>query len=78
MKLSQNNLQECITLYLNDVYDYGDNKEYMLAETVLSPMKSLILESNNNGMGILLEALKTASEQDKVILDDFILYMKSL
>lgn len=78
MKLSQNNLQEYITLYLNDIYDYGDDKEYILAENVLNPMKSLIVESNNGGMGILLEALRNANEQDKVVLDDFILYVKSL
>jgi hypothetical protein len=78
MKLSKSKLNEYITLYLNDIEDYGNSSEYIIAESTLKPIKSLIVESKSNAMGILLESLKTANEPNRVVIEDFILYIKNL
>jgi len=75
MKLSKNNLQEYIQLYLNDIEDYDSSEQYMLAENVLKPVKSLILESKMDSMTILLEMRNVANNADKAVIDDFILYL---
>jgi predicted DNA-binding protein len=75
MKLSENNLQEYIQLYLNDIEDYDSSEQYMLAENVLKPVKSLILESKMDSMTILLEMRNVANNADKAVIDDFILYL---
>jgi predicted DNA-binding protein len=75
MKLSKNNLQEYIQLYLNDIEDYDSSEQYMLAENVLKPVKSLILESKMDSMTILLEMRNVANSADKAVIDDFILYL---
>jgi hypothetical protein len=76
--LSKAKLNEYITLYLNDVNDYGEDNEYIIAENALQPMKSLIVESEKNTMGILLETLRNASKQTKPVLEDFITYINSI
>ena len=44
MNVSQNKLNNLITLYLNDLADYGDsNQSYMLAESTLNSIKQLII-----------------------------------
>lgn len=78
MKLSKSKLNEYITLYLNDVEDYGNSSEYIIAENTLKPIKSLIVETKSNAMGILLESLKTANEPGRVVIEDFILYIKNI
>jgi hypothetical protein len=45
MNTSQNKLQEYITLYLNDLEDYGESADCLLAESALNPLKKLIVES---------------------------------
>lgn len=75
MKLSENNLQEYIQLYLNDIEDYDSSEQYMLAENVLKPVKNLILESKMDPMTILLEMRNVANNADKAVIDDFILYL---
>ena len=55
MKLSKNNLSEIIQLYLNDIEDYGNTSNLVLAESVLNPLKSLILESKTTVKDLLLE-----------------------
>ena len=44
MNISQNKLQEVLTLYLNDIEDYGTPDELVLAESALSPFKKLLTE----------------------------------
>ena len=78
MKLSKNNLQEYIQLYLNDIEDYDSSEQYMLAENVLKPVKSLILESKMDSMTILLEMRNVANSADKAVIDDFILYLGNI
>ena len=37
MKLTNENLNKYINLYLNDVDDYGEETEFLLAESVFIP-----------------------------------------
>ena len=81
MKFS-NNIPERITQYLNDIEDYGSDKVYTpeyttLCETTLSGIKPLILESLNP-MLILENYKKNLSEEQKAIMDDFILYIENI
>lgn len=78
MKLSANNLNETIKLYLNDVEDYDSQEQHMIAENALKPVSKLILESKNDPMTILLEVAKTANKRDKAVLNDFILYVSNI
>jgi hypothetical protein len=81
MKYS-NNIPQRIKEYLNDIEDYGDEEVYTpkytkLCETTLSGVKPLILESLNPLL--VLENYKTKlNEEQKSIVDDFILYIKNI
>ena len=49
MNVSQDKLNEYITLYLNDLVDYSDNNQScILAESVLGSLKQLIVESKKD------------------------------
>jgi hypothetical protein len=77
MNVSQNKLNEYINLYLNDLADYSDeDQSYTLAESVLNPLKQLIMESKQDTSIILKEALIKASPEKRVILEDFMLYIQ--
>jgi hypothetical protein len=78
MKLSENNLHEYIQLYLNDIEDYDSSEQHMLAESVLNPVKNLILESKTDPMTMLLEMRNVANNADKAIIDDFVLYLSNI
>tara|TARA_R110000868_G_scaffold307193_1_gene568638 strand:+ start:294 stop:530 length:237 start_codon:yes stop_codon:yes gene_type:complete len=78
MKLTNEQLDKYISLYLNDIEDYGEGTEYLLAESVLSPIKTLLVESKNSETNILTETLKTASTYEKDIIKDFIVYIESI
>jgi hypothetical protein len=78
MKLSKNNLNECIQLYLNDVEDYDSLEQHMLAESILNPINNLLLESKSDPMTLLLEMANVANKQDKAVIEDFILYLSNL
>jgi len=43
MNTSQNKLHEYITLYLNDLEDYGEPSDCLLAESALNPLKKLLV-----------------------------------
>jgi len=75
MKLSANNLHEYIQLYLNDIEDYDTTEQHMLAESILNPVKNLILESKTDPMTMLLEMRNVANNADKAVIEDFILYL---
>lgn len=75
MKLSANNLHEYIQLYLNDIEDYDTTEQYILAESILNPVKNLILESKADPMTMLLEMRNVANNADKAVIEDFILYL---
>ena len=76
MKLIKENLNKYIDLYLNDVEDYGEDTEFLLAESVLSPIKKLLTESKNDGNQILESQLKKASTYEKEIIEDFLAMIK--
>ena len=78
MKLIKENLNKYIDLYLNDVEDYGEDTEFLLAESVLSPIKKLLTESKNDGNQILESQLKKASTYEKEIIEDFMLYVENV
>jgi hypothetical protein len=78
MKLTNENLNKYISLYLNDVDDYGVETEFLLAESVLSPIKGLLTESKGDGRLILESQLKDSSGYEKEIIEDFMLYMDNI
>ena len=78
MKLTNENLNKYINLYLNDVDDYGEETEFLLAESVLSPIKGLLVEANGDGNLILETQLNESSTYEKEIIEDFMLYVENV
>jgi len=78
MKLTNENLNKYINLYLNDVDDYGIETEFLLAESVLSPIKGLLTESKGDGRLILESQLENSSTYEREIIEDFMLYVESI
>jgi hypothetical protein len=78
MNTSQNKLQEYIELYLNDLEDYGEDAEYILAESALTPLKQLLVESlDTTDINIILsEAYKKATPVKQEIIKDFISFIE--
>ena len=68
-------LNRTIELYLNDLSDY-DNVNLLLAESALKPMRQLITEGKKNQNQIIIEILKKATPEHKLIIEDFLLYMR--
>jgi hypothetical protein len=80
MNTSQSKLQEYITLYLNDLEDYGESADLLLAESALNPLKKLLVESlDTTDLNIILhEAYKKASPVKQHIIKDFISYVEQI
>jgi len=79
MNVSQDKLNEYISLYLNDLADYGDeDQNYTLTESVLGSLKQLIVESKQDTSTILKEALIKSTPEKRVILEDFMLYIQEV
>jgi len=78
MSISKDKLNEYIDLYLNDVADYGSNKDNIIAENTLKPVKYLILESKKDAMTTLLEMAVKSNIEGKEVIDDFIIYLENL
>lgn len=78
MNTSQSKLQEYITLYLNDLEDYGEPADCLLAESALNPLKKLLVESLDTLKVnvILSEAYKKSSPVKQHIIKDFISYVE--
>ncbi len=77
MNVSQDKLNEYITLYLNDLADYGDDEQsFILAESTLGSLKQLIVESKQDMSVILKEALVKSTPEKKEVLEDFMLYIQ--
>lgn len=75
MKISKNKLNKLIESYLSDVYDYGDESDFLITENVLNPIKQLITESKNTIVN--LNEMK-AKSKDKAIIEDLILYIQNI
>lgn len=74
MKLSKDKLNQIIESYLNDIDDYGEGMDYILAENTLKPLTKLITESKSP----LIDLNEVKSQLlDEELIDDLILYIKN-
>jgi hypothetical protein len=79
MKISKEQLNEYIKLYLNDVEDYGDNSELIIAETTLSKLKNnLITESEFDLQQVITEAINKSQQKSKNVLTDLLIYIENI
>ena len=79
MNISQTKLNDLITLYLNDLADFGDKEQsYILAESTLNSIKQLIVESKGDTKDILKEEYEKATPEKQEVLKDFMIYVKSI
>jgi len=75
MNISRDKLNEYITLYLNDMEDYGDDPEFgILAESTLTPLKNLITETKISQVNIheISSIIK-----NKEVSQDFVSYIQA-
>jgi len=75
MNISRDKLNEYITLYLNDMEDYGDDPEFgILAESMLTPLKNLITETKISQVNIheISSIIK-----NKEVSQDFVSYIQA-
>lgn len=79
MRISKEQLNEYIKLYLNDVEDYGEDDELIIAETTLTKLKNnLITESEFDLQQVITEAINKSQTKSKIILNDFLTYMENM
>lgn len=72
MNISRNKLQEILKLYLNDVYDYGTEKEFILTESILNPYRQLLTENKTSAKDLITEMSNNKKNQN--IISDFFIY----
>ena len=79
MRISKEQLNKYIKLYLNDVEDYGEDNELIIAETTLSKLQNnLITESEFDLQQVITEAVNKSQAKSKIVLNDFLLYIENL
>jgi L-lactate utilization protein LutC len=79
MKISKEQLNEYIKLYLNDVEDYGEDDELIIAETTLSKLQNnLITESEFDLQSVITEAINKSQSKSKLVLNDFFMYVENI
>ncbi len=79
MKLSKQQLNEYIKLYLNDLEDYGgDQDNYLLAEQTLSKFGNLLTESKRDISSMLNEAMVNSNKNVREVYEDFLMYIQEL
>jgi hypothetical protein len=78
MNISQNKLQEVLTLYLNDIEDYGTPDELVLAESALSPFKQLLTESKKPTKQLIEEIFSTSEPKSQIVITDFLKYFNQI
>ena len=74
MNISRDKLNEYITLYLNDMEDYGDDPEFgILAESMLTPLKTLLTETKIKQVNLheIASIIK-----NKEVAQDFVSYLE--
>jgi hypothetical protein len=74
MKVSKDKLQEMLTLYLNDIEDYGTQEEFILAESVLLPYKQLLTENKKSNKHLIQEMINNSKHPN--VISDFLIYIK--
>ena len=78
MNISQNKLQEVLTLYFNDIEDYGTADELVLAESALSPFKSLLTEGKKPTKELIEEVFNNSELKNQNIIKDFLVYLNQI
>jgi len=78
MKYSRNKLNEHIRLYLNDLEDYGDHHDLVLAETTLDSFRRLLVESHTDVPSLLRESINTAKPGQREVFKDFLEYLENI
>jgi hypothetical protein len=78
MNISENKLQEVLTLYLNDIEDYGTSNELVLAESALYPFKNLLTESKKPTQQLIQEIFSSSSSENQIIITDFLKYINQI
>jgi hypothetical protein len=78
MNISQNKLQEVLTLYLNDIEDYGTPDELVLAESALSPFKNLLTEGKKPTKELIQEVFSTSEPKSQIVITDFLKYFNQI
>ena len=79
MRILKEQLNEYIKLYLNDVEDYGDDNELIIAEMTLSKLQNnLITESEFDLQQAMTEAINKSQTKSKIILNDFLTYVENM
>jgi hypothetical protein len=78
MSISQNKLQEIITLYLNDIEDYGTPDELVLAESSLSPFKQLLTENKKPTKELIQEIFNSSEPKNRIVIVDFLKYFNQI
>jgi hypothetical protein len=64
---------------LNDVEDYGDDNELIIAEQTLSRLSNnLITEGEFDINQVLTEAINKAQTKSKIVLEDFRIYIDNI
>jgi hypothetical protein len=76
MKLSKNKLIEYITLYLNDVSDYGEDNEHELAESILSSFN--MLDETEETLYETIKSTAKISTEHKQVITEFLEYINEL
>jgi hypothetical protein len=78
MSISKNKLQEVLTLYLNDIEDYGTPDELVLAESALSPFKSLLTEDKKPTKQLIQEVFSISEPKSQIVIADFLKYFNQI
>lgn len=78
MNILQNKLEEALTLYLNDIEDYGTADELVLAESALSPFKSLLTEGKKPTKELIEEVFNNSEPKNQNIIKDFLVYLNQI
>jgi len=79
MRILKEQLNEYIKLYLNDIEDYGDDNELIIAEMTLSKLQNnLITESEFDLQQVMTEAINKSQTKSKIILNDFLTYVENM
>lgn len=79
MKLSRQQLNEYIKLYLNDLEDYSsDQDNYILAEQTLTKFGNLLTESKRDIKTMLNEAMSKSNKDVREVYEDFLTYIQEI
>jgi len=81
MKLSKENVENLSNSYRQDIDAFGDEEIYTpeyisLCETTLNEIKQKVLESEESSLSLLKQYSESLSEDKKIILEDFLTFVK--